>query len=315
MSEPLRIALISEGPIDFEVINAALKAVLGSREFFLNPLPPENTRPDLGGGWCRVLRWCREVADRGSPSLEQDLILQGFDLFVLHLDADVAGMTYEAGGAAVVQAAQGLLSLPCEEPCPPASASVQALRSRLLSWLGMQQIGGRTVLCIPSKMTEAWLAAAVLPEKHKLLSGIECNANLAVQLSALPKQNRIKKNLREYRNRSDELTRQWDRVEQTCTQAAQFAFDVKAALETSACIVEPAPVEQAAPHAPNVSTPELSISADSATEVAKPVELEIAIELMIVAEAAESTGELLIEPVSSVVESSVPDQGDDPSTN
>ena len=45
MYEP-RIALIAEGPTDFIVIEAALKATL-QRPFVLNQLQPEPTRPEM----------------------------------------------------------------------------------------------------------------------------------------------------------------------------------------------------------------------------------------------------------------------------
>jgi hypothetical protein len=315
MSEPLRIALVAEGPTDRVVIEAALTAVLGARVFILNLLHPEPTRSAMGGGWCGVLKWCREFASRGFPSIEDDPTLPGFDLFIVHLDADVAGMRYEAGGAAVVEAAQGLLPLPCEEPCPPVSASVQALRARLHSWLGVQQVGARTVLCVPSKMTEAWLAAAVLPEQHRLLSGIECNANLAAHLETLPTKEKIKKKPLEYMKRAGELTRQWERVTQTCTQAAQFAAEVSAAVDAKAAIIPPEPVAPVMTGALRLTTTEPLPKVADSVEGSKPVALEVALELMLAAEAAAPMGNQLAEQTASTEESPSRRQLDDPSTN
>ncbi len=232
MSEPLRVALIAEGSIDSILIEAALKAVFVDRAFILTLLQPEPTRPKMGTGWCGVFKWCRELAERGYPSLEQDPTLEGFDLFVLHLDADVAGMKYGHGGPAVVEAARALLALPCEEPCPPPRASVEALRARLLSWLGVPQLGPHTILCMPSKAIEAWFAAAILPEMHELLLGLECNPNLAAQLAQLPKEERIKKEPLVYRARASELTRNWERVELIGSQARNFADEARSALAT-----------------------------------------------------------------------------------
>jgi len=93
----LRIALVSEGPTDKVLIEAALKAVLPV-PFILSPLATTATRPDLGGGWCGVFKWCREVAGRGSVSLETDPTLPGFDLFIVHVDADVADASYSVAG-------------------------------------------------------------------------------------------------------------------------------------------------------------------------------------------------------------------------
>src|SRR5688500_16634117 len=96
MSEP-RIAVIAEGQTEVLVIEAALSAILG-RPVDVTALQAEATRPLLGSGWCGVLKWCREFASRGGQSLETDPILGGFDLYVLHVDADVSDSSYADGG-------------------------------------------------------------------------------------------------------------------------------------------------------------------------------------------------------------------------
>ena len=89
----LRVALVAEGPTDAIVIEAALKALL-PRPFVLTQLQPEPTRPKLGTGWGGVLRWCLAFATRGHARFEDDPTLPGFDLFVVHVDADVAEKSY-----------------------------------------------------------------------------------------------------------------------------------------------------------------------------------------------------------------------------
>ncbi len=272
---PLRIAFVGEGPTDLIAIEAALKAVLGTRTFTLTLLQPEPTRPIMGNGWCGVLKWCRAFVERGFPSLEQDPTLMGFELLEIHLDADVAGMKYENGGAAVVEAAHDLLALPCEQPCPPPAASVDALRLRLLSWLGDRQLGPRSVLCIPSKAIESWIAAAALPDGHKLLDGLECNGNLSDQLEALPTGQRIKKGTRSYRSCAVELTAQWERVMRLCSQASRFATDVRAALAppvVEVVLVAENPAQQQAEEPPSADptvapTPEAPVAEPPAADV------------------------------------------------
>lgn len=229
MSE-LRVALMAEGPTDSVLIEAALMAIL-DRPFTLTTLQPESTRPRLGTGWCGVFKWCREFAARSYASLEADPTLPGFDLFVIHVDADVAEKSYADGGAPLVAAAQGLPSLPCARPCPPPTGAADELRTRMLAWLGLVQVGPRTVLCVPSKAIEAWLAAGVLEKPHPLLSELECKSNLETQLARLPKKKRIKrKSEKEYREHASSVTREWARVTQTCTQAVRFHSEVHAAL-------------------------------------------------------------------------------------
>lgn len=220
MSDP-RIALVSEGPTDFSVIEAALKAVL-QRPFVLTQLQPEPTRPEMGGGWGGVFKWCQEFRLRGAASIETDPTLSQFDLVIIHLDADVAGKQYADCGPAVAQAAAALQSLPCEQPCPPPVNTVAALEVVLLSWLGVVAVGPKSLFCIPSKASDAWLAAAMLPGGHVLLTSLECNLNLETALSQLPKGQKIKKAVREYQTHARTIAQQWQQVKNHCTQACVF---------------------------------------------------------------------------------------------
>lgn len=227
MSE-LRIALVAEGLTDQVVIEAALRTLL-TGPFVLTLLQPEPTRDWAGEGWCGVFKWCREVAGRGARSLETDPTLAGFDLFVIHVDADVASFNYADGGPALDIEAATLpdAGLPCDMPCPPAEDSVDALRTRIHAWLGTTATGARTVLCVPSKSTDAWMAAALFDDGHALLQGLECNADL--DLSIQPLATRVRKKRREYQKRQQQITSSWARVRDRCSQADRFSNDVKAA--------------------------------------------------------------------------------------
>ena len=220
MSDP-RIALVTEGPTDFVIIEAALKAIL-QRPFILSLLQPESTRPEMGGGWCGVFKWCREFRLRGAASIEADPILANFDLVIVHLDADVADKSYADCGDTVMQAANGLQALPCTQPCPPPSNTVAALEAVLLSWLGITEVGSKSLFCIPSKASDAWLVAATLPDGHALLAGLECNLSLETALSQLPKGLKIRKARLEYQARAVAITQQWQQVKNRCTQASVF---------------------------------------------------------------------------------------------
>jgi len=177
MSEPLRVALVAEGPTDRTVIQAALRAALPARPFVLQQLQPEGSLAfgPLGAGWTGVYRWCRQAAKRGAGRLGSDFLLfQNYDLLILHLDADVAGMEY--GHGSIVPAA-GDGPLPCERPCPPVRDTTDLLRAVLLSWCGEMAVPPRTVICMPSKSTEAWVVAALFPDDRAVRIAIECLAN------------------------------------------------------------------------------------------------------------------------------------------
>lgn len=90
MSDPLRIALVAEGPTDGVVIESALRSILDERPFVLKQIFPEGSTSfgELGTGWIGVYRWCRQSAKRGAGALSNDkLVFQNFDLLILHVDA------------------------------------------------------------------------------------------------------------------------------------------------------------------------------------------------------------------------------------
>lgn len=225
----LRVALVAEGPTDAIVIEAALKALL-PRPFVLTQLQPEPTRPKLGTGWGGVLRWCLDFATRGHARFEDDPTLPGFDLFVVHIDADVAEKRYADVSDEIADLAgqRGWPTLPHFIQCPPRSGSADAMRACLLAWAGMQEPGPKTVLCVPSKAVEAWLTAATFDNGHALQNGLECNLNVESQLKALPVAQRIKKTSRDYRARERTIAEAWSVVRQRCTQAERFSTDVAA---------------------------------------------------------------------------------------
>lgn len=225
----LRVALIAEGPTDAIIVEAALKALL-PRPFVMTLLQPEPTRPKMGTGWGGVLRWCLEFASRGHARLEDDPTLPGFDLFVIHTDADVAERSYGDVSPEMVTLAseRHWPPLPCAVPCPPPDGCVNEIRTRVLAWARLPAPGPKTVLCVPSKAIDAWLASGVLVAGHKLLGSIEYDLNLEAQLAALPKAERVKKTRLAYLSLQNTITTAWPIVRQRCSQADRFSNEIVA---------------------------------------------------------------------------------------
>lgn len=223
MSEPLRIGLVAEGPTDYEIIKAALQAVLPVR-FVMTLLQPENTQPQFGGGWGGVLKWYHAAGQRHAGPLTQDPTLSWFDLLVIHLDADVAAKSYADCGPWVANSAPayGWDALPCDQACPPVADTCAALERVRLSWLGNATVDDKTIRCIPAQSTGAWLACAVLDASELLLEGAECNLELENQLARLPKAQRIKKTVADYRRFASAVTAEWAKVTTLCSQAERF---------------------------------------------------------------------------------------------
>jgi hypothetical protein len=212
MSDPLRIAIVVEGPTDRIVIEAALKSILGDRPFVLTQLQPEGSLV-FGArrcGWAGVYRWCKQSAARRAGTVSGDaLLFQNYDVLLLHLDAEVAEECYANGP---ITPSISDLPLPCDQPCPPPAATVDALRFVLMSWCGEPAVPPRIVACIPSRSTEAWVMAALFPHDRAVRDGIECLARPAVRLALQPKARRIKKRQRDYQARADTFQSEWGRV-------------------------------------------------------------------------------------------------------
>lgn len=244
-----RIALVAEGPTDQIVIQAALEAILPCDfDFVLVMLQPEPTRSQptqqhMEGGWCGVFKWCRAAGKRCQGSLDGDPSLAGFDMLIMHVDADVADKRYSdcnneppsAWAALPCGAPCAMAKTSAERACPAAGASpgnacqpvldtFMAMQEVLASWLGSTALGGKTVLCIPSKSTGTWLAAAHLSPQHALLNraGVECDLGLESQLAQLPLKERIKKSKKDFQQHATTVTENWGQVTGICSQAQGF---------------------------------------------------------------------------------------------
>ena len=123
--------------------------------------------------------------------------------------------------------------LPCEKACPPADATTTELRRVLLSWCHEDEMPAKTILCVPSKGTEAWVIAALLPEDPALKSEIECYPDPEKRLGQQKKSLRFEKSRRSYLDRQDQMERRWAGIvatESNLTEARRFQKDVLAAL-------------------------------------------------------------------------------------
>jgi hypothetical protein len=229
----LRVALVAEGPTDTVIIEAALRSILPN-PFILTQLQPEQTLPRYGTGWGGVLRWCQAFANRGYASFHQDPTLTSFDLLVLHIDSDVTQMAYADVDSDLTNIAleQNWPDLPNGTlTCPPAASGTNYMRQCLLSWCKLEELGSKSVFCVPSQASEAWLVAAVFDDGHQLLSDLECRASLSEEMERLPKPERIKKTQREYRQHAFTVTKNWPKVESRCTQAARFSCEIAGATQ------------------------------------------------------------------------------------
>jgi hypothetical protein len=224
---------VAEGITDYVVLNAAVASILGERPFDLKLLQPEGSVAFtgggnaglFGGGWKGVYQWCLQATQRGGGSLSGDPLFINYDLLILHLDADVAS----EDPANIVQLA-GIL--PCEQPCPPAHTTTDPLRKILLSWVGETHTSPNTVLCTPSKSTEAWVMAIFFPDDREMTNqGWECHRKPENRLGQQPKQHRFAKNHEDYKYRETEMQTCWPMIVESLTEARRFHDDFTIAIQ------------------------------------------------------------------------------------
>jgi len=237
MSSTVRIALVSEGVTDFVVLRAAIESMLKGRSFDLKLLQPEGSvafagagdAGIFGGGWRGVYKWCRQAAVRGGGNLSGDPLFIHYDLLVLHLDADVAGADPANDPVSPIPELDG--QLPCQQNCPPPEASTDPLRLAMLSWVGEVKTPPRTVLCTPSKSTEAWVMAIFFPaDKEMTKKGWECHPKPEVQLAQQKKTERFTKSQAAYESRKSKLQAGWPAIAERLSEAARFQRDFRAAV-------------------------------------------------------------------------------------
>lgn len=143
---------------------------------------------------------------------------------ILHLDADVAGCNYSDGSLVPLPSDK---ALPCERACPPPDATTNELRKVLLSWGGEAITPPRTVLCTPSKSTEAWVVALLFPNDQAIAQGIECYPRPISRLGQQPADVRIGKKERDYLGRSAELEQAWPRITNSVVVSEAFRFQTE----------------------------------------------------------------------------------------
>ncbi len=238
-----RIALIAEGKTDKLVIEAAIESILGHKRFSVTQLQPDEGAYEIGrgtidsahrsDGWNGVYRWCRDTHKMGSGSIE-GTGLEDFDLVIVHIDADVAGSTYQAANIAD----NPTNDLPCVQPCPPAEDTVDVLESVLKTWLPALMTTRNVIPCIPSQCTESWVAVALYAHTdHEITAGIECRTDLADYLSTRSGKRLIrkhgglpKKEFARYRAAQGMISVGWGTVQQYCPSACKFSKSVQQVL-------------------------------------------------------------------------------------
>ena len=223
MSRPVRVAFVMEGPTDYVALRAAVRALLGGRDFEPTSIWPEldeNLRPTTEGGWGAVYKWCRQVVEQAGGSARENPIFSLNDIVVIQVDADVARQRYS--DYRITDAPNN--DLPCERACPPPSATTDALRSVMLGWLGETTVPPGTVLCTPSKNIETWVLVALFPaDTSATKADVECRWDGGVRLRKYGLIKSGQKLIDKYRAQEDGIRDAWPNVREKCSEAERFS--------------------------------------------------------------------------------------------
>lgn len=229
MSDQLKVAFVVEGKTDFFILKKVIEKFLDGRDFDAQCIHPEESQAFLIGGWAGVCRWCQ-----GSGRLI-DTPYFVHDILILQLDADVAGNSYSDGH---ITDPFPESTLPCEEPCPPASATTNRLRNVALRWMGETDdrgISSKVVFCIPSKALETWILVGLFPEDRIAnLPTLECRDNPESTLQSKPLDRRLVRSGRKipekYEELAPEFANNWNTVKARCGEAERFETEFLDAL-------------------------------------------------------------------------------------
>jgi hypothetical protein len=146
----------------------------------------------------------------------------------MHLDADVAGEDPANYKNRPYPELNGVL--PCEEPCPPPSATTDRLRQVMVAWLGESALPPSVVLCTPSKSMEAWVVPICCPaDKDAAKANWECRAKPENRLGQQPKGKRFSKRQADYQARRDQLKAGWGAIAKRLSEAKRFQSEFLAA--------------------------------------------------------------------------------------
>jgi hypothetical protein len=231
---------LAEGITDFEVLKAAIESMLAGRSFDLKLLQPEGSvaftgagaAGQFGGGWKGVYKWCLQAATRNGGSVRNDPLFRTYDLLIMHLDADVASEDPANYHVNPIAELSGVL--PCEMPCPPPNETTDRLRQVLLSWVSEVRVPPRTVLCTPSKCTEAWIVAIFFPHDGQMIKwGWECHPRPETRLGQQPKGQRFAKSWLDYQARAAQIQEGWPRIVSRLTEARRFQEEFMTAVSAT----------------------------------------------------------------------------------
>ena len=216
----MRLAVVTEGTSDFFVIRAMVEALLPDAE--ITPIHPEvplaaypeyaaaRGQAQLGAGWRGVRAWCREYGADLELLLQADT-LRPYDALIIHVDAAMADKVDR------------------ERPCPPARDTTDGLRQVIVKdWLGQPVTPRFLVLATPSKVTDAWAVAAIVPDHPDIECDVGVRGVLVRRRLLRARSGGIRQR---YEALATKIAKNLATVRRVCTEADRFVSDVAALID------------------------------------------------------------------------------------
>jgi hypothetical protein len=241
MSSVLKIGIIAEGPTDMLVIKEIVNNLIADQyEFICTLIQPqcsaafEQLNTELGTGWSGVCRCLLEMKKQSNGKFNQHTRVNHFNILIIQLDVDVTRQSYEDGH---------LSHIDDNLPCPPISCPLSprqrnqcpsncdiprqranAIRQVVLNWIDNCP-PQHLVFCTPAQAIEAWVFAAFFPNDALIRRNkLECTEVPERLLKSKPKQKRIEKTVKDYREKVvNNFCSRWSKVRKNCSEAERFS--------------------------------------------------------------------------------------------
>jgi hypothetical protein len=127
-----------------------------------------------------------------------------------------------------------LKQLALNKPCPPASATCDAIRSHIHKLLGGGSLPAQVVFCVPADSTEAWVIAALAPDVAAKRKHWECYRKPESLLKQVPRPDGpLGKNRSDYARVAPSVAQQWHNAKRHCPEAARFESELRRVLPAS----------------------------------------------------------------------------------
>ncbi|MCA0756484.1 hypothetical protein KP806_15625 [Paenibacillus sp. N4] len=216
---PLTFGMVTEGPVDVEVLSHIILKVLPGKHRFLPIQPDLSETEGLGvkkhsNGWKGVLTWCEASAEGDGILSYMDQT--NVDVLIIQVDADIARDA----------------EINCARPCPMAEDTVIEIEKLIKEKLKRENFHDRIICCIPSDNTEAWALVAFDNDRQyhgEANKHVECVHDPDDILSKPPfrlirrKDGKPKKNVSLYREQLiPTIVERWDYIREYCSQAEKL---------------------------------------------------------------------------------------------